>query len=683
MATTSFESKFGILADSLLGDKLPVVRKSSLGFQVVATEDDNERAIGVMAYRIGRRLVFVPVFWISGRLKGGDTMYLKEEDTFRPFTEVWVNYISTGKDFKSGEVGSPNGERKGGPYRVSTMELNWLHSKRAGDITLFDVKSLHKMARMAHTAAGEVSLADHLKAFSPKAAADLSNALVNSPTLANAMFSQYTPTELSDLLGARLQDAIPAQKKASVPALEIISTKDDPRAAGFTADEKRALARDGVVVRDNRKEASEAFVVKRDAVTRWAQPSVSGTYDVLTGDFGTKSRVIFRNIKDLNCLDDPDHGWPRPAVSGTTIMFETDEKKMSIVSPNAIPFVDASKEPGKIDLGEPITVDAVRKMVIPDPADDDKRMWKTHPDTYAGNRSKVLIYDDKQAVMGSLFSGSDGEIKLGSEWASDTQKPLILTGHPGKITKGDCWYIPSTVRIIDLTEYKDEFLPSASAKVPDSTMVNAGYLPVKVACENSRWSIESPMGNTLDVTRAPAFIDLVSGYGLRAKQAADLLDQSAVSGKLSFYVKLAGIDDGIEGDDHTETREVVDGKGLDDNSIRRIAKAAQTGVKEVLDVRILKEMAESKYPLDRVADTLPALSKALDRLCRNLFYFYWHNEQFEDRFGSQSLEQLEEALKENIQALGDLVMYLQEKQALSEDELTGGDKEGDLTDSMR
>jgi len=53
MATTSFESKFGILADSVLGDQLPSARKSALGFQVVASEDDNERALGVMAYRIG------------------------------------------------------------------------------------------------------------------------------------------------------------------------------------------------------------------------------------------------------------------------------------------------------------------------------------------------------------------------------------------------------------------------------------------------------------------------------------------------------------------------------------------------------------------------------------------------------------------------------------------------------
>lgn len=683
MATTSFESKFGILADSLLGDKLPSVRKGSLGFQVVASEDDNERAIGIMAYRISNRLVYVPVFWISGRLKGGEIMYLKEEDTFRPFTEVWVNYISTGKDFKAGELSGKDTSRKGGAYRVSTMDLNWLHSKRAGDIGIVDVNDLKGMARMADETDGMVDLATNLKAFSPKAAADLANALVSNTTLANALFTQYTPTEIGDIIGGRLKEATPAAKQASAPQLEIICGRDDVRAGTLSKEEKLELARTGIVVRDNRKEAAEAFVVKQEAVSSWAPPRVSGTYEVLTRNFDTEKRVVFVHVYDANINEDTEYGgsYPYSPLNGVVLMQEP-SKKMMIVKSEKLPLVNGAKEPGNIEIGEAVTAEALRALL---PA-------KASPDPFNGDsvsvsnwrKNRVLIFDSKQAVMGSIWAGDDGELTFGSDWAISSRKPIILTKKAGELFRNDCWYIPSGAKMIALKDYTDTEMTCAPARVPDSTMINSGYLPVKVACEGKRWTIESRAGVHKDSAFSAALGEMVSSYGLRAKQAMEILeDAKTAANGLVFYVKSAEDPDIITGDDRTSTREVVTTKGLSNEAVQNIAKASEAGVKEVLDISILKEMADSKYPLDRVEDTLPSLAKALDRLCRNLFYFYWHNESFEDRFGAQSLDQLEDALKENIQALGDLVMYLQEKQSLSDDELMGGDKDGDLTDNMR
>jgi hypothetical protein len=53
--------------------------------------------------------------------------------------------------------------------------------------------------------------------------------------------------------------------------------------------------------------------------------------------------------------------------------------------------------------------------------------------------------------------------------------------------------------------------------------------------------------------------------------------------------------------------------------------------------------------------------KALDRLGRILFQFYWHNDEFMDRYGKADMPELEDTLRNAFEVLGDLVLFLKEK----------------------
>jgi hypothetical protein len=44
-----------------------------------------------------------------------------------------------------------------------------------------------------------------------------------------------------------------------------------------------------------------------------------------------------------------------------------------------------------------------------------------------------------------------------------------------------------------------------------------------------------------------------------------------------------------------------------------------------------------------------------------LFLFYWHQEEFEDRYGKSDLPELEDSLRNSFEALGDLSLFLKEK----------------------
>ena len=135
------------------------------------------------------------------------------------------------------------------------------------------------------------------------------------------------------------------------------------------------------------------------------------------------------------------------------------------------------------------------------------------------------------------------------------------------------------------------------------------------------------------------------------------------------------------GNDHTITREVFATPGLSNREIKSISDASKTGVKEILDTKILSELAKNAYPLDKTSDYLPSFINSLDRLGRLLFMFYWHNDAFVERYGKQNLDQIEDSLKDNLQSLGDLVIYLKEKTITAEQALDA-DQGDDLSKDL-
>jgi hypothetical protein len=90
-------------------------------------------------------------------------------------------------------------------------------------------------------------------------------------------------------------------------------------------------------------------------------------------------------------------------------------------------------------------------------------------------------------------------------------------------------------------------------------------------------------------------------------------------------------------------------------------QASQAGQKEVFDTAMISGMLKTVRQDSLVDKYLGDLMKALDKLGRILFLFYWHQEEFEDRYGKQDLPELEDTLRNAFEVLGDLVLFLKEK----------------------
>lgn len=224
---------------------------------------------------------------------------------------------------------------------------------------------------------------------------------------------------------------------------------------------------------------------------------------------------------------------------------------------------------------------------------------------------------------------------------------------------------------------------------------------VRVHDTGTAVTIKGPLG-TQQLNKKAALLSLVRDHGLREEQARVMLKQAAIqqvhNRAAMFLVKYANqylqpgpsapafpapetgseqIGYGSVSSIYPQEENIpIDGMSsqltdpsvydpfyMPDQQAMQVAQqAAQTGQKEVFDTAMIGGMLKAVRQDSLVDRYLGDFMKALDKLGRILFMFYWHQEEFEDRYGKQDLPELEDALRNAFEVLGDVVLFLKEKQ---------------------
>jgi hypothetical protein len=102
-------------------------------------------------------------------------------------------------------------------------------------------------------------------------------------------------------------------------------------------------------------------------------------------------------------------------------------------------------------------------------------------------------------------------------------------------------------------------------------------------------------------------------------------------------------------------------QNIDPHAMQTAQNAFQQNQKEVFDTAMISSMLNTVRQSDLVDRYLPDLTKAMDRWGRILFLFYWHNEDFSERYGKQDLPELEDTLRNVFESTGDAVLFLKQK----------------------
>jgi hypothetical protein len=96
-------------------------------------------------------------------------------------------------------------------------------------------------------------------------------------------------------------------------------------------------------------------------------------------------------------------------------------------------------------------------------------------------------------------------------------------------------------------------------------------------------------------------------------------------------------------------------------SVQQAQQASAAGQKEVFDTSMMAGMLKTVRQDSLVEKHLGSLVEALDALGRLLMNFYWHQEEFEDRYGKSDLPEMEDSIRNSFESLGDITLFLKEK----------------------
>ena len=236
-------------------------------------------------------------------------------------------------------------------------------------------------------------------------------------------------------------------------------------------------------------------------------------------------------------------------------------------------------------------------------------------------------------------------------------------------------------------------------------MLYEKFASLKVQDTGTDFYVQSATHGNHRLKKVAAVIHLVADHGLTEKQARVMLKEASVVAKhndaKTYFIKHAAPFNNsvLEGGPNTPGfpepfygQEPV-GRGMyparypeeytslvpgmdsnltdpkiydpfympDPKAMQAGQQASQSGQKEVFDTAMISGLLKTVRQDGLVDRYLGDLMKALDKLGRILFLFYWHQEEFEDRYGKQDLPELEDTLRNSFEVLGDLVLFLKEK----------------------
>lgn len=499
-----------------------------------------------------------------------------------------------------------------------------------------------------------------------------------------------------------------AQTKAA--ALRVVTLADFDPASDLSPDGREALLRDGVVFFDKRAEA-DVSAAYRESTLALTNPDQSGVYDVLVkpgrfercavlfGPYSEDGRQDFATLVRLDgertyLNTHPSRLWVRQKPEGSQEGYAAWFA--------ALPAADSL----------PAGRSAVHVLV--GPGGQASCPFRVEEELSPGGEVKVYAVWFKDYGSGTSRAGNLPPLRDRDRGADRTfssyGERITLTGKAGGelVADGTDLFVPAGFRLLTVRPDRAPADPMGECCGPSEGSDPPPIVPgsnadlervlfsattaMKVAHTGSEVQIGAARLSPLD-----ALVYLVRDVGLREKAARDILAEARARRVTRCRVKLAapyGVDPMTTGPgpsappfpDQPPAGLPVPGAqsvapleadvpvGLpagqpadpyapdpDPYAAQQVMQAAQTGQKEVLDTAAIGSILKAVRDDTMIDRHLGDLMKGLDRLGRILFSFYWHGEEFQDRYGKQDMPELEDGLRNSFESLGDTVLFLKQK----------------------
>lgn len=122
------EKAFADQSSGFVENKLAPLMKDpyNIGFEIVRKNDENTRIIGIYAFKVEDHLLFAPVFFLNGDIKG-PLLYRCDSKTFVPANKEWATFLIESLEVDEGH-GQPLNKRVDSAPLVQMQRINFTPS---------------------------------------------------------------------------------------------------------------------------------------------------------------------------------------------------------------------------------------------------------------------------------------------------------------------------------------------------------------------------------------------------------------------------------------------------------------------------------------------------------------------------------------------------------------------------
>jgi hypothetical protein len=332
VAQAQLEQTFSDLANARLRDAAPALVDHLVGFQLVKTDDDGSRAVGMFGCEVGEKYFYIPTFFLAGEIKGTDSIYSPDSDLFCPLTEEWVNQILNQRPSQLGkpnkDTDSERGTRNPNYYRLRQIpsgagtnlggQSGLLNKNGSAGIVggagLTQSAALTMFALMEKCATSQERTSED--------SLDLPEALSHFPKLAAGFLADLKSNEklahYAQEFYSLLDFSVPEMVKradSDGDDIIIVSEVGQPGASELSDEQKEKVITGGTAVVDRRPEFKKSKVYRTEVKQQLTSATAGGLYDVLMAD-GTLSECLVLKI----------------ASSDDMMVYELDSGKACIIA---------------------------------------------------------------------------------------------------------------------------------------------------------------------------------------------------------------------------------------------------------------------------------------------------------------------------------------------------------------
>lgn len=721
---TAISEAFAQQAYAAVGNRCRAIMRDPylLGFEIVERNEQNNRLVGVFAFRVVDEIVLAPVFFLNGSVKGQTMLYRKGVNRFIPNTQGWVNYlVSRGQDAMGGQL----------PDQVSnTARMNLDMSRLMGPV---------KVA----TAEGETTIGalwGELQGQRPELQPErlFAQMVYDQPQLKEAaarMIEKNFDFAYLVAEGKCLDVPVFEKKASAAPKLELITNLVED----ITESELEALGKFGFAIRDERpdlnlevitagKEKNRGLRTDDKPGIRWIMSDAGDPVKVLWGPQGKKGRGCDSR---LVVLEGPHKG-------------ETCDRYNMRKLADLPVFCDAS--------GDLVTSIEELTNIGADLGEEVPEAGKTYAVWFPSQACfhESLIHVDAVKEEGDIirvnFGGAGGScylcrrVVVRKDLDSTEECELHPTAYPVEdcapspgsahhITFGsDCRWVEVKSKVRREKTYVDvdPQEPTFGILEADTAlrrMLQTKIASVKVANFKGEWLIEAEGGKRFTTPSVGKTAMKLAQLGLSGKQAVEVVEAVKTGGEQEIFImppleKLAHVWFGREPDPYSDfpitgvdsdlgipvefpdsqrqaygtyreqqvgpaprygdARDPGPGykalKHIPDEVIMNLenpgAELAELGrslgMDTLIDHGAVGSLVQTFDAKPLVTDYITKMEASIDYLGRMLFLMLWKPYDFKELFGSDDLSQLENKLTGAFERYGDLVLEL--KQSVPENE---------------